>query len=145
MTNKVYVSVVFRAMVTKNLQSYIKSEIVFKQPRKDDEKKTCELVLKDTKKISDNQFTYLALEYGNLKEFENYGEIKFENVQARLYKGENYYGKYSYIKVFLDEHIIFTHFLEKDELLIINKFMKLEAEFSEDRKELVQFERATAI
>lgn len=145
MTNKIYVTVSFQRIMTRNLQTYVKSEVIISGLKKDNQNKKCEIKIRDTKTISETQFTYLSFLYDNSKEMNNYEEIKFEHVQARLYKGTNNYGKYYYIKIFMDEKVIFTHFFNKDELLIINKFLDLGADFSEDRKELVEFEKVKAI
>ena len=44
------------------------------------------------------------------------------------------------LKVFLDEHVVLSCFLEPTEITMLDQYMEINAEYSEDRKEKVDFE-----
>ncbi len=139
MINKIYVSVSMIYSENKSGYGSVKTTIKISAKKKGSDK-TVELKLKPYKNADFESFQYLAMKYENLKEKEGIGSINFSKVQARLYKGENNYGQYKLIKVFLDEYVILSCFLEPTEITMLEKYMDLNAEYSEDRKEKVEFE-----
>lgn len=139
MSNKLYVALQFTYSENKNGYGTVKSTIIVSAKKKGTEKMV-EAKLKPYKSIDFDSFQYLGMKYGNLKEKEGILTLKFSQVQARLYKGENYYGTYKLLKVFLDEYVVLSCFLEPTEITMLDQYMEINAEYSEDRKEKVDFE-----
>ena len=139
MNNKIYVSVSMIYSENKNGYGSVKTTIKV-SAKKIGSDKMVEVKLKPYKNVDFESFQYLAMKYENLKEKEGIASINFSKVQARLYKGENNYGSYRLLKVFLDEYVIISCFLEPTEITMLDKFMELNAEYSEETKEKIEFE-----
>ena len=139
MNNKIYVSLQFTYSENKNGYGSVKSTIIVSAKKKGTDK-IVEVKLKPYKSIDFEKFQYLELKYGNIKEKDGILTLLFSNVQARLYKGINNYGQFKLLKVFLDEFVVISCFLEPTEITMLDNFMELDAEYSEETKEKVEFE-----
>lgn len=139
MNNKIYVSVSLMYSENKNGYGSVKTTIKVSAKKKGSDK-LVEVKLKPYKPVDFESFQYLAMKYENLKEKDNIATISFSKVQARLYKGINNYGAYKLLKVFLDEYVVISCFLEPTEITMLDNFMELDAEYSEETKEKVEFE-----
>ena len=140
MNNKIYVDVLMQHIETKSGYEYIKTFVIVKAPSKNDNSKTIELKLTPKKALDINDFQYAGIVY-NAYDIKNSIEtVKLNHVQARLYKGDYYGRNYYLLKCFIDKHLILSCFLEDTELLMITKYMDINAEFSENLKEKVEFE-----
>ncbi len=139
MNNKIYVSLQFTYSENKNGYGSVKSTIIVSAKKKGTDK-IVEVKLKPYKSIDFEKFQYLGLKYGNIKEKDGILTLSFSQVQARLYKGINNYGQFKLLKVFLDEFVVISCFLEPTEITMLDNFMELDAEYSEETKEKVEFE-----
>ncbi len=139
MNNKIYVSLQFTYSENKNGYGSVKTTIKVSAKKKGTDK-IVEVKLKPYKSIDFEKFQYLGLKYGNIKEKDGILTLSFSQVQARLYKGINNYGQFKLLKVFLDEFVVISCFLEPTEITMLDNFMELDAEYSEETKEKVEFE-----
>ena len=139
MNNKIYVSLQFIYSENKNGYGSVKTTIKVTAKKKGTDK-IVEVKLKPYKSIDFEKFQYLGLKYGNIKEKDGILTLSFSQVQARLYKGNNNYGQFKLLKVFLDEFVVISCFLEPTEITMLDNFMELGAEYSEETKEKVEFE-----
>ena len=139
MNNKIYVSLQFTYSENKNGYGSVKSTIIVSAKKKGTDK-IVEVKLKPYKSIDFEKFQYLGLKYGNIKEKDGILTLSFSHVQARLYKGNNNYGHFKLLKVFLDEFVVISCFLEPTEITMLDNFMELDAKYSEETKEKVEFE-----
>lgn len=139
MNNKIYVSLQFTYSENKNGYGSVKTTIIVSAKKKGTDK-IVEVKLKPYKSIDFEKFQYLGLKYGNIKEKDGILTLSFSQVQARLYKGINNYGQFKLLKVFLDEFVVISFFLEPTEITMLDNFMELDAEYSEETKEKVEFE-----
>lgn len=139
MNNKIYVALQFTYSENKNGYGSVKSTIIVSAKKKGTDK-IVEVKLKPYKSIDFEKFQYLGLKYGNIKEKDGILTLSFSQVQARLYKGINNYGQFKLLKVFLDEFVVISCFLEPTEITMLDNFMELDAEYSEETKEKVEFE-----
>ena len=139
MNNKIYVSLQFIYSENKNGYGSVKTTIKVSAKKKGTDK-LVEVKLKPYKSIEFEKFQYLGLKYGNIKEKDGILTLSFSKVQARLYKGINNYGQFKLLKVFLDEFVVISCFLEPTEITMLDNFMELDAEYSEETKEKVEFE-----
>lgn len=139
MNNKIYVSLQFTYSENKNGYGSVKTTIIVSAKKKGTDK-IVEVKLKPYKSIDFEKFQYLELKYGNIKEKDGILTLSFRQVQARLYKGINNYGQFKLLKVFLDEFVLISCFLEPTEITMLDNFMELDAEYSEETKEKVEFE-----
>ncbi len=139
MNNKIYVSLYFTYSENKNGYGSVKTTIKVSAKKKGTDK-IVEVKLKPYKSIDFEKFQYLGLKYGNIKEKDGILTLSFSQVQARLYKGINNYGQFKLLKVFLDEFVVISCFLEPTEITMLDNFMELDAEYSKETKEKVEFE-----
>lgn len=139
MNNKIYVSLQFTYSENKNGYGSVKTTIKVSAKKKGTDK-IVEVKLKPYKSIDFEKFQYLGLKYGNIKEKDGIVTLSFSQVQARLYKCINNYGQFKLLKVFLDEFVVISCFLEPTEITMLDNFMELDAEYSEETKEKVEFE-----
>ena len=139
MNNKIYVALQFTYSESKNGYGSVKTTIIVSAKKKGTDK-IVEVKLKPYKSIDFEKFQYLGLKYGNIKEKDGILTLSFSQVQTRLYKGINNYGQFKLLKVFLDEFVVISCFLEPTEITMLDNFMELDAEYSEETKEKVEFE-----
>jgi hypothetical protein len=144
MTNKLYVEVTFSYFESKSGYKSIKTSIRIQGKKRGDASKKVELKLKPAKPLDINKFQLLAAMYGNEKLINGFPQLKYSHVQARLYKGSNYYGEYKLLKVFLNKYVVLSVFLDDTEKTIIEDFMDLEVTYSENTKEVIEFEDCIA-
>lgn len=144
MPNKIYVALQFTYSENKSGYGSVKSTIKVSAKKKNSDS-IVDVKLKPLKTLDFDKFQYLVLKYGNAKEKDGLITISFNHVQARLYKGINNYGPFKLLKVFLCEHIILSCFLDKTQESMLNDFMELNAEYSENTKEMVEFEEPITI
>lgn len=139
MNNKIYVALQFTYSQNKNGYGSVKTTIIVSAKKKGTDK-IVEVKLKPYKSIDFEKFQFLGLKYGNIKEKDGILTLSFSKVQARLYKAINNYGQFKLLKVFLDEFVVISCFLEPTEMTLLDNFMELDAEYSEETKEKVEFE-----
>lgn len=132
MDNKILVDLEMNYITTKNGYEYVKTNIYLKGINKITNKEIV-LRLKPKKEIDFNHFQYIGLKYSKLDEA-SIPTVKLENVEARLYKGKYQNKTYYLVKVIIDEKIKLSAFLDDTQILMLNNFVTLAADFEEIKK-----------
>lgn len=98
------------------------------------------LKLKPYTKIDFSKFQYLGISKNWMKIKNDQGYIHLKDVETRLYKGTNSNGyPYHMLKCFIDKSLVLTVFLSDEEILIMEKYMDMNATFSGETKGIHKF------
>ena len=139
MDNLIFTEVEMIARESKDLEYYVKSFVIVKAKSKTDDR-IIELRLPTYSKVNYSTFQALGLMNNWVKLKDNNPYIHLKNVETRLYKGTNYNGnEFHLLKSFIDKKCVLSTFLDEHEVLIMEEYMDLSAEFSTETKGIHEF------
>lgn len=139
MDNLIFTEVEMIAYESRNYDLNVKSFIILKAKSKTDDK-IIELKLPTYTKVDYSAFQAVGLMNNWIKTKDNKPYIHLKDVETRLYTGKNKFNnEFHMIKCFIDKLLVLTAFLNEHEVLIMEEYMDLSAEFSTETKGIHEF------
>ena len=139
MDNLIFTEVEMIAYESRNYDLCVKSFVTVKAKSKTDDK-IIELRFQAYTKVDYSAFQAVGLMNEWIKTKDNKPYIHLKDVETRLYTGKNKFNNEFYmIKCFIDKLLVLTVFLNEHEVLIMQEYMDLSAEFSTETKGIHEF------
>jgi hypothetical protein len=139
MDNLIFTEIEMMANHSSSGDLYVKTFVLLKAKSKTDDK-IIEMKLPAYTKVDYSAFQYVGIVNNWIKMKDNKPYIHIKDVETRLYKGINRFNnEFHMLKCFIDSTLVVSVFLDEHEVLIMENYMELNAEFSEATKGIHEF------